>query len=110
VFAYTGEVLRDNVDMLVSVLAEAITQPKLWSWEVAEGIHALEPLAADAARNPKLALIEGLHAAAYGSTSALGHTMYARPSDLEDVDATVLRSFLGSRFNAANTVVVGCSA
>lgn len=109
VFSYSGEVLRDNVEGLVSVLSEVTTQPKLWYWEVTEAKHALEGLIASQAADPKAAVLEGLHAAAYGSTTPFGRSVYASASDLEDVNDATIRSFLGSRFNAANAVIVANS-
>lgn len=108
-FAYTGEVLRDSADGLVSVLSEAMTQPRLWPWEVDEDKHALEGLVADIAADPLTTVTEGVHAAAYGPTAPLGHSVFASKSDLEDVDDEVLRHFLGAQFTAGNMVIAGTS-
>jgi predicted Zn-dependent peptidase len=109
VFSYTGAVLRDAVDPLTGAIAEAITQPLLRDYEVAEAKHSMEPLIeareADAAFN----VLQGVHAAAYGSSSAIGHSTYASKSDLDDIDESTLRAFLGARFTANNIVVVANS-
>lgn len=110
VFAYTGEALRDNLDGVLTALAESLTRPKLWSWEVNEAKAGMGAALDDIARNPKATLVEGLHAAAFGPTTGLGHSVFASASDLEDVDDAALRAFLGARVNAQNTVVVGTSA
>lgn len=114
VFSYTGIALRENVDGLVSVISEAITQPKLVDYEVKEGMAALasrlEAAHVGASTNPTALLLEGVHAAAYGSTSALGHALYgASGAAFEDVDASALTSFLGGHFTGSNTVVVASS-
>lgn len=107
IFAYNAEVLRDGVDQVTEILGEVITQPKLFPWEVKEGKETLLPLLESAETNPVNAIVEGIHAAAYGSNSSLGHNLYARASDFDDITDTTIKSFLGGRFNAKNAVFVG---
>lgn len=107
IFAYNAEVLRDGVDPVAEILGEVIVQPKLFPWEVKEGKETLATLIEAAESNPVNAIVEGIHAAAYGNTSSLGHNLYARSSDLDEITDVTLRSYLGSRFNAQNAVIVG---
>jgi hypothetical protein len=108
-FVYSGEALRGAASELTGVLAEAITSPRLAYYEVDEQKHTLAELIEAAGTDPSQALLEGIHAAAYGSESPLGHNLYASAEDLEDVSSEVLKSFLGAQFTAANMVVVGAS-
>jgi len=108
-FALTGEALRDNLDPVLKVLAQAVTEPKLLRWEVEEGKAAMAALIHDLEADPKTTLIEGVHAAAFGATSPLGHSQFAATEDLGDVDETALRSFLAARVKGNNIVVVGNS-
>jgi hypothetical protein len=71
--------------------------------------HELEELIEAQASNPRIAVIEAVHAAAFGSSSALGHSLYARPADLPDVDAAALRAFLAGRLTGKHIVVAGVS-
>jgi predicted Zn-dependent peptidase len=105
---YTGTALRGEAERVVAALGEALTQPKMSDWEVAE--EKAGPIAgrvADFASDAQTVVMEGLHAAAYGPTSGLGHGMYATPAGLGSIDASTLRAYLGNHFNASNMVVVG---
>lgn len=108
-FVYSTEALRGAAEDAAGILAECITAPKLTYWEVNEQKAGLAELVEEAAADPSAAIVEGVHAAAFGAESGLGHNLYARSEDLEDVSSDVLRSFLGSQFTAANMVVVGTS-
>jgi predicted Zn-dependent peptidase len=145
VFAFSGEVLREDASSVLDLLTEAATQPRLRSWEVAEGKvgsalvlrlasrcavltlatsavhlfffffarpclqHDLEALIEAQATNPRIVLMEAVHAAAFGATSAMGHSLFARPSGLGDIDADAIRSFLSSRLSGKHIVVTGVS-
>ena len=104
-FVYAGEALRENGEALVESLAEAVTQPRLWAWEVEEGKHALGPLADAQLSDPVTALVEGVHAAAFGSTTALGRSVYAGAEELAEASADTLRAFLGASVTGANVVL-----
>ena len=104
-FTYSGSALRDSVDGLLSVLSEAITQPKLVSWEVEEQKAVLAAQLAAAAGDTRTALLEALHSAAYGASSPLGHGLFATPEGLDALGAEEVRAFLGARF-AANKMVI----
>jgi predicted Zn-dependent peptidase len=106
-FAYTGESIRDAAPAVLAALGEAVTQPKLWPWEVDEGVHELEAIAEAEAANPTTALVNGIHAAAFGPTSALGHAPYPGKDGLHHVNSEVVRDFLGARYTAGNIVVSG---
>ncbi|RYG52313.1 hypothetical protein EON67_01545, partial [archaeon] len=106
---YAGECLRDNAEGVVSILSEAITQPKLLSWEVNESKDLVAEGVEAAHSNPLQHLMDGLHSSAFGYSSGLGHSLYPAAADLADVDADVLRQFLGARFTSKNMVVVGTS-
>jgi predicted Zn-dependent peptidase len=109
VFSYNGSALRGNLDGLVGVLSEVVTQPKLWSWEVDEAKAVAAELNAEKAADPQNAVLEAVHAAAFGETSPLGHSRFASSDDLEGVSADTLRSFLGARF-AANKMVIAATS
>lgn len=109
VFAYNGSALRGNVDGLVSVLSEVVTQPKLWSWEIDEAKQLAAELNAERAADPKNAALEAVHAAAFGESSPLGHSRFASSDDLEGVSAETLRAFLGQRFSANKMVIAATS-
>lgn len=83
---------------MAEALIEAATQPKLFEWEVAEQLHELEAIMALHAAEPAMAVSEGVHAAAFGASSALGHSLIATPAQLHAIDAEGLRGFLGGRF------------
>ena len=104
-FAYTGEGLREHAGEVAEALFEAATQPKLWDHEVAEALHELEALLALHAADPALVVSEGVHAAAFGSTSPLGRSLLATPAQLHGIDAEAVRSFLGGRFLGSNMVL-----
>jgi predicted Zn-dependent peptidase len=93
----------------VTGMAEAATQPKLTPWEVDEGVHDLEPLAADAAADPAAAVLDGIHSAAFGSTSALGRALVPSKEALHHVNSDVLRAFLGARFAGSNVVLAAAN-
>ena len=104
-FAYTGEALRENAGELAEALFEAATQPKLWDYEVTEALHELEAVLALHAADPAVAVSEGVHAAAFGSTAPLGRSLLATPAQLHAIDAEAVRSFLGTHFLGANMVL-----
>ena len=109
-FAYTGSVLRDSADGLASLMAEVITQPALHDWEVNEAKEALSAYVATQVADPRTALLEALHAAAFGATSPLGHSVLATPAALDGLDADSLRAFLSARFAADKIVIAATSA
>ena len=102
--------LRDSVDGLVAALAEVITRPALHDWEVSEAKAALGAYVATQLADPRTALLEALHAAAFGATSPLGHSVLATPAALDSLDADALRAFLGARFAADKIVIAATSA
>lgn len=106
-FAYTGEALRDSVATVAGALTEAVTQPKLWYWEVNETLHDVETVTEEKAANAASAVIEGVHAAAFGSGSSLGHGLTATTEGLHAISADTVRSFMASTFTAGNIVVSG---
>jgi predicted Zn-dependent peptidase len=106
VFSYGAEVLRDGADSAMAIVAEAATQPAFLPWTVAEGKQSLAALVDAQEADPVAALVEGLHAAAYGAASPMGHGLFATKAGLDDIDETTLSGFLGERFSAANAVVV----
>lgn len=112
VFAYKGSVLRSGVEDLLGVVGDAIKSPRLVDYAVKEAAEALAPLAAELRAEPKVALLENLHAAGFGGSSALGHSVYASPEDLEAgaITAETLTHFLGARFTGRNIVVTASSA
>jgi len=105
VFTYSGSALRGSLDGLVSILGEAVTQPAMLPWEVKEAAEELSHTAEEQASDARVALLEGLHAAAFGQSSPLGRSVFASPSDLEGVSGKAMRAFLGARF-AANKMVL----
>jgi len=90
---------------MAEALFEAATQPKLWDHEVLEMLHDLETVLALHASDPAVVVSEGAHAAAFGSTSPLGRSLFATPAQLHDVDAEAMRFFLGGRFLGSNMVL-----
>ena len=69
----------------------------------------LEGLIVAQASNPRIAVLEGVHAAAYGSSSALGHSLYATPAGLADVTPETLQEFSKARVTAKHVVVAAIS-
>ena len=59
--------------------------------------------------NPVVATTEGLHAAAFGAGSALGHSIYADATKLKGIDDMTLRQYLNATFRAGNMVVSATS-
>ena len=102
--------LRDSVGGLVALLSEVMTQPQLHYWEVEEAKTALAGYVAAQATDPRSALLEALHAAAYGPGTALGRSAFATPDTLGDLSADAVRAFLGARFAASKIIVTATSA
>ena len=102
-----GEVLRDGLPELASILGEAVTAPKLTYWGVNEAKGVLASHLASQGADPLPALVEALHAAAYGPTSPLGRSQYATQGGLDAVTSDVLAAFLGARFTGGNVVLSG---
>ncbi len=105
--SYSGEVLRSSAGSLVEVLAEAASEPLLRTWEVEEAKASFSVSVEASASSPVTALLEGVHAAAYGRSSALGHGHFAAPEDLAALNSAVLADFLGSRALGGNAVLSG---
>jgi predicted Zn-dependent peptidase len=109
---YSGTALRGaaSVEGLVAALAEAMTQPALHYWEVNEAKDSLAAYVAAAATDPRTALLEAVHAAAFGAASPLGRSAFATHAGLPSLDADAVRAFLAARFAANKMVVAATSA
>lgn len=71
--------------------------------------EVLGGLLEEQARNPKIAVLEALHAAAFGSSSPLGHSTFPSAESLGAISSKTLRSFIKSRLNADDIVVAAVS-
>ena len=109
VLSFTGEVLREDAPAVLALIGESLTQPRLKPWEVEEAKHDLAVLIEAQSTNPQIAVLEGVHAAAFGSSSALGHSVFATPAGLVDVDGEAIRGLLNGRATAKHVVVAAVS-
>jgi len=107
VFAYTGETLRSTIPTVLETLGEVITAPKLYPWEVNEVIHEYETVSELAAADPNAIVTAGIHAAAFGAVSNLGHPVYPGKDAVHHVNSDTVRTFLGNQFSGSNIVVTG---
>jgi mitochondrial-processing peptidase subunit alpha len=107
IFSFTGSALRENISGVAGIMAESLGSPAFYSYEVDEAKATVSEHIAEKLSNPSILLMENLHAAAFGSTTPLGHSLYGTAGSFSDIDSDVLRHFLGATINSSNVVLVG---
>lgn len=107
-FSYSAEVLRDGTEELVEILSDVVTAPKLIRYDIDEQKEGqFAAIVNDYSSNSVVALVESVHAAAFGNTSPLGHGLYASPAKVEELSNKELRDLLGKSVVGSNIVVAG---
>lgn len=104
---FAAEGGRDAVDDMVSFIAEAVTEPALAPWDVKEWAHTIERDLDTLEASPDVTVGEALHAAAFGDSSPLGHSLYAARHRLSAISPDVLRDYAARTFGGKRMVFAG---
>ncbi|XP_011379255.1 cytochrome b-c1 complex subunit 2, mitochondrial [Pteropus vampyrus] len=103
--AYTGEGLRDDIEILMEFLLNVATAPEFRRWEVAALQSQLRIDKAVAFQNPQARVIENLHAAAY--RNALANPLYCPDYRIGKVTPDELHHFVQNNFTSARMALIG---
>nr|KAF6442780.1 ubiquinol-cytochrome c reductase core protein 2 [Rousettus aegyptiacus] len=103
--AYTGECLRDDIEILMEFLLNVATAPEFRRWEVAALQSQLRIDKAVAFQNPQARVIEHLHAAAYRNT--LANPLYCPDYRIGRVTPDELHHFVQNNFTSARMALIG---
>lgn len=104
---YTIDLLRDNVEKGLELLADAILNVNLLPEEL-EGIKAIMRIQTeDLLENPPAMLQEFIHAAAYGSDSSLGRPLQCPLDKIDALTVEKVKKFRDKHFVAQKMVLAG---
>ncbi|KFM26109.1 putative mitochondrial-processing peptidase subunit alpha-1 [Auxenochlorella protothecoides] len=103
--AYTIDLPRTLVPEALEVLADAVLAPRLAPHEVRDAAAKLEADLKGLADNPQLALLEGLHAAAYSGD--LGKPLIAAEGAAARLTPADIADFLAENYTAPRIVLSG---
>lgn len=103
--AYTIDLPRTLVPEALEVLADAVLAPRLAPHEVRDAAAKLEADLKGLADNPQLALLEGLHAAAYSGD--LGKPLIAAEGAAARLTPADIADFLAENYTVPRIVLSG---
>lgn len=104
---YTMDLLRDNVERGLELLADAVLNVAILPDEL-EDIKAIMRIQTeDLLENPQALLQEHIHAAAYGADSALGRPLQCPLDKIDALTADAVRAFRAKHFVAEKMVLAG---
>ncbi|XP_012731562.2 cytochrome b-c1 complex subunit 2, mitochondrial isoform X2 [Fundulus heteroclitus] len=102
---YTVDCLRDDIDTVMEFLINVTTAPEFRPWEVSDLTPRVKLDKAQAAHNPQIGVVEGLHAAAY--KNALCNSLYCPDHMVDNIQSEHLHQFVQNNFTSARTALVG---
>ncbi|TMW60009.1 hypothetical protein Poli38472_000051 [Pythium oligandrum] len=104
---YTIDVLRDNVDKAMDILADSVLNVELVEEEI-EHIKAIMSFQTeDLMENPQALLQEYIHLAAYGEHQALGRPLQCPLDKIEALTLDTVANFRRKHFVAEKMVIAG---
>ncbi|KAM9837161.1 cytochrome b-c1 complex subunit 2, mitochondrial isoform 2-T2 [Aulostomus maculatus] len=102
---YTIDCLRDDIDTVMEYLINVTTAPEFRRWEVSELRPRVSLDKARAGQSPQIAVIEGLHEAAY--KNALCNSLYCPDHMVDSIKGDHLHQFVQNNFTSARMALVG---
>ncbi|ETV88580.1 hypothetical protein H257_00138 [Aphanomyces astaci] len=104
---YTVDVLRDNVDKALALLADAFVNPAILDDEIEMTKVIMKIQSEDLKENPQLFLQERVHTAAYGAHHTLGRPLQCPLEHVDALDRTAVTSYMNKFFVAPRIVLAG---
>ncbi|XP_041818442.1 cytochrome b-c1 complex subunit 2, mitochondrial isoform X2 [Chelmon rostratus] len=102
---YTVDCLRDDFDTVMEYLINVTTAPEFRSWEVSDLTPRVKLDKALAAQSTQIAVVEGLHDAAY--KNALCNSLYCPDHMVGNIQSEHLHHFVQNNFTSARMALVG---
>ncbi|TNN51310.1 Cytochrome b-c1 complex subunit 2, mitochondrial [Liparis tanakae] len=102
---YTVDCLRDDIDTVMEYLINVTTAPEFRAWEVSDLTPRVKMDKAQAALSAQIAVIEGLHAAAY--KNALCNSLYCPDHMVGKIQSGHLHQFVENNFTSSRMALVG---
>ncbi|XP_040885469.1 cytochrome b-c1 complex subunit 2, mitochondrial isoform X1 [Toxotes jaculatrix] len=102
---YTVDCLRNDIDTVMEYLINVTTAPEFRPWEVSDLTPRVKMDKAQAAQNTQIAVVEGLHEAAY--KNALCNSLYCPDHMVGNIQAEHLHQFVQNNFTSARMALVG---
>ncbi|KAF3704599.1 Cytochrome b-c1 complex subunit 2 [Channa argus] len=102
---YTVDCLRDDIDTVMEYLINVTTAPEFRPWEVSELTDRVKIDKALAAQSAQIAVVEGLHEAAY--KNALCNSLYCPDHMVGSIHSENLHQFVQNNFTSARMALVG---
>ncbi|XP_072312368.1 cytochrome b-c1 complex subunit 2, mitochondrial [Eucyclogobius newberryi] len=103
--SYTVDCLRDDIDTVMEYLINVTTAPEFRPWEVSGLTSRVKMDKAQAAHNPQIGIVEGLHDAAY--KNSLCNSLYCPQHMVGNVQSDHLHQFVENNFTSARMALVG---
>ncbi|KAF0689618.1 Aste57867_18949 [Aphanomyces stellatus] len=104
---YTVDVLRDNVDRALELLADAILRPAITDDEVEMTKTIMEIQSEDLKENPQMFLQERIHTAAYGIDHTLGRPLQCPLDKVDNLSRETVAAYMKKFFVAPRMVLAG---
>ncbi|KAM6897410.1 cytochrome b-c1 complex subunit 2, mitochondrial isoform 1-T1 [Xenentodon cancila] len=102
---YTVNCLRDDIDTVMEFLINVTTAPEFRPWEVSDLTERVAVDKTQAAQNPQIGVVEGLHEAAY--KNALCNSLYCPDHMVGNIQSEHLHQFVQNNFTSARMALVG---
>jgi len=102
---YTVDCLRDDIDTVMEYLINVTTAPEFRPWEVSDLTPRVKMDKAHAAMSAQIAVVEGLHEAAY--KNALCNSLYCPDHMVGNIQSDHLHQFVQNHFTSARMALVG---
>ncbi|OQS07451.1 hypothetical protein THRCLA_00532 [Thraustotheca clavata] len=104
---YTIDVLRDNVDRALELLADSILNPALVPEEIELTKTIMKIQSEDLAENPQTLLLERIHSAAYGMEATLGRPLQCPENKVDALNIDTVKAYMKKFFVAPRMVLAG---
>ncbi|XP_046854752.1 cytochrome b-c1 complex subunit 2, mitochondrial-like [Xenia sp. Carnegie-2017] len=102
---YSGQCLKDNVNLLIPYLANVARVPEFRQWELDDIAENVALDLAIAETNPQIGLIEELHRIAY--KNGLRNSIYCKPHKIHSFRTDMLLNFVKEMFVGKKMALVG---
>merc|ERR1712098_245748 len=102
---YTVDCMRDDIDTVMEFLINVTTAPEFRPWEVSDLKQSVLVDKHQAAQNPGIGVVEGLHGAAY--KNGLCNSLYCPDHMVGNVESEHLHQFVQNNFTSARMALVG---
>ncbi|XP_039991462.1 cytochrome b-c1 complex subunit 2, mitochondrial isoform X2 [Xiphias gladius] len=102
---YTVDCLRNDIDTVMEYLINVTTAPEFRPWEVSDLTPRVKMDKAQAAQSSQIAVVEGLHEAAY--KNALCNSLYCPDHMVDNIHSEHLHQFVQNNFTSARMALVG---